>query len=336
MGYQIVRWITFLSISVLFAASATAITLDFVTVGAPGNEPDARTGYGGYGKVDYVYQIGKYEVTTAQYVAFLNAVAATDTYGLYDVNMWNNSMGCKIERLGSDGSYTYQVAQDRANRPVNYVSWGDVARFINWLHNGQPSGPQNLSTTEDGAYYLNGATTKEALQLVTRKAGAKFWIPNQDEWYKAAFYDPQKPGGPGYWDYATRSDSVPSNVLTDPDVGNTANYKYSGTGSYTIGAPYYCTPVGEFENSAGPWGTFDQNGNLFEWVETGSGDVRYTRGGSFIVNESQLKANYTGNLNQAIGNYHIGFRVATIPEPGSLALLAVAATAWLLWRKRNK
>jgi len=72
--------------------------------------------------VDYVYQIGKYEVTNAQYIEFLNAVAETDTYGLYSTNMWS------IERSGSSGSYTYTVAADRADRPVNHVSWGDAAR----------------------------------------------------------------------------------------------------------------------------------------------------------------------------------------------------------------
>ena len=96
--------------AVLFpAAGAHAeITLEMVTVGNPGNANDT-TGYGG---VDYVYAIGKYEVTAGQYTAFLNAVAATDTYGLYNTDMWSNDDGCKIQRSGSSGSYTYSVAAD--------------------------------------------------------------------------------------------------------------------------------------------------------------------------------------------------------------------------------
>ena len=76
----------------------------------------------------------------------------TDTYGLYNTSMWSSDYGCKIEQSGIDGGYTYAVATDWANRPVNFVSWGDAARFANWLTNNQPTTSiQDLSTTEDGS-----------------------------------------------------------------------------------------------------------------------------------------------------------------------------------------
>ena len=87
--------------------------------------------------MDHAYAIGKYEVTAGQYTEFLNAKAKTDTYGLYNTNMWSDTYGCKIQQTGSSGSYAYSVAADYANRPVNYVSFWDAARFTNWLHNGQ-------------------------------------------------------------------------------------------------------------------------------------------------------------------------------------------------------
>ena len=101
------------------------------------------------GAVAYTYNIGKYKVTAGQYCEFLNAVAKTDKYGLYNTNMDTavDSYGCNIKRTGSSGSYTYSVASDWANRPVNYVSWGDAVRFANWLHNGQQTGAQGLNTT---------------------------------------------------------------------------------------------------------------------------------------------------------------------------------------------
>ncbi len=110
-----------LAVMVLLIGTAGAVTIDLVPVGNPGNGNDPETGYG---SVAEPYLIGQYEVTAGQYTEFLNAVAATDTYGLYNTEMWTSAWGCKIERTGSSGSYTYSVAPDRAHRPVNWVSWG--------------------------------------------------------------------------------------------------------------------------------------------------------------------------------------------------------------------
>ena len=134
-----------LAASAALISSATAtVTIDYVTVGNAGNAADTT----GYGAVSYAYQIGKYEVTNAQYGAFLNAAAQTDSYGLYNSGM--SDFG--ITRGGSSGSYTYSVTTALANRPVVYVSWFDAARMANWMMNGQGSG-----STETGAYTLNGA-----------------------------------------------------------------------------------------------------------------------------------------------------------------------------------
>ena len=74
-------------------------SLQFVTVGDPGNLADTTTGLGAVG---YTYSIGKYDVTAAQYVAFLNAVASTDPYGLYTQSM-SGPVDCNIQRSGSPG-----------------------------------------------------------------------------------------------------------------------------------------------------------------------------------------------------------------------------------------
>ena len=240
----------------------------WVTVGNPGNTGEL-SGYGAggvegpdriCGAVGYTYNIGKYEVTAGQYTEFLNAVARTsDRHGLYNVSMWSDPWGCKIQRTLTSDIYTYTVAADRANRPVNWVSWGDAARFANWLYNGQPTGVQNLSTTEDGAYFLNGALTDAALMAVTRKTGATRWIPTEDEWYKAAYHKNDGVTG-NYYDYPTCSDTIPTNDLTDPDGGNSANFWEDGDANVS---PYGTTEVGEFENSESPYGTFDQGGNIW-------------------------------------------------------------------------
>jgi hypothetical protein len=86
-----------------------AVVIDWVTVGAPGNAKDTQVmnnGTSGYGCVPYADRIGKHEITAGQYVEFLNAVAATDTNGLYHRAMREQAYGCKIERRGAPGSYT--------------------------------------------------------------------------------------------------------------------------------------------------------------------------------------------------------------------------------------
>ncbi len=85
-------------------AAQAEVVVETVTVGNPGNAADTRYESPGYGGVDYVYNIGKFEVTAGQYTEFLNAVADTDSYGLYNTNMWDHELGCKIERNGSSGS----------------------------------------------------------------------------------------------------------------------------------------------------------------------------------------------------------------------------------------
>jgi hypothetical protein len=75
----------------LIVQTAKAVTLDMVTVGNPGNAPDTRYGAKGFGSVNQVYQIGKYEITAGQYTEFLNAVAKADPNGLYSTAMFSSS-----------------------------------------------------------------------------------------------------------------------------------------------------------------------------------------------------------------------------------------------------
>jgi formylglycine-generating enzyme required for sulfatase activity len=305
-------------ICVWFVSVATATTIETVSVGNRGNTAYPNP-WGDIGAVDYDYNIGKYEVTAGQYTDFLNAVAATDTYALYNTSMWTSGFGCKIQRVGDEGSYTYSVAPDWANRPVNLVSWGDAARFANWLHNGQPTGPQDLTTTEDGSYFLNGAMTNAELAAVVRKPDATWVIPTVHEWFKAAHHKNDGVTG-NYFEFPTSTDDMPSNLLSDPDPdpGNNATFKVGN--QWTIGPPYYRTEAGAHENSASPYGTFDQGGNIYEWTETLVGsENRGVRGGTFNDTVDLLRASrpFVGSLPDQ-NNLLVGFRVALIP--GKMAL----------------
>jgi len=218
--------------------------------------------------------------------------------------------GCNIQRSGSPGSYRYAIALDWAKRPVNFVSWGDAARFCNWLHNGQPTGAQDVTTTEDGSYFLNGATTDAALLAVVRKPDATWVIPSEDEWYKSAYHH-NNGATSNYFDYPTASDSDPSNVLgVLSDPGNNATFYYSG---YTIGSPFFRTEVGAHEDSESPYRTFDQGGNIWELNETVlNGSYRGARGGSFFNGRDELRAEGRFNGIPTAEGQGVGFRVAKV------------------------
>ncbi len=319
----------------------------WVTVRNAGNDGEwSGEHHGGYGPpricgaVGYNYKMGKFEVTAAQYTAFLNAVAATDTYGLYNEEMASAERHCGIERTGPSGNYKYSVAADWANRPVDFVSWGDAARFANWLTNGRPRGAQDGSTTEDGSYCLNGATSDGALMTVTRIADAArvlgkeyYCIPTEDEWYKAAYHKNDGVTG-NYWDYPAGTDAVPSNDVVEPDPGNNANF-YISDGDFTLNGPYWRTEVGEFENSESAYGTFDQGGNVHEWNEAVlEGSYRAGRGGWFYCDERALRAAVRAYGGLPTSEYYdVGFRIAMIPEPATMSLLALGGLV-LLRRRR--
>jgi formylglycine-generating enzyme required for sulfatase activity len=306
-------------------------SLETVPVGNPGNAADPATG-SIYGSVGYSYNIGKYEVTAGQYTAFLNAVAGTDAYGLYNAHMWSVSDGCQIERYAGSGTvgdpYQYRVASDYANRPVNCVSFWDACRFANWLNNGQGG----AGTTENGAYTLttDGITNN----TITRNSGATWAVTSEDEWYKAAYFDPNLGGGAGgYWHFPTAGNNVPGNDVADVS-GNNANYYIQGT-AYPVENHHFITAIGEFQNSDSPLGTFDQGGNLWEWNEAVFQNLRGYRGGAFNWGGSiTLNSSFRTSQSASYEYWDLGFRVVQlVPEPASLGILGIAVAGMLLRRK---
>ena len=313
------------------------ITIDTVPVGNLGNAGElSGEGAYGYGEdricgtVNYAYNIGKYEVTAGQYRDFLNAVAATDPYGLYDTKMVTYGYGCKITRSGVSGSYAYDFSlrpsgteADWAERPVNYVSWYDAARFSNWMTTGD---------TESGVYAFSSGTLQSIMdhQTAGTTYGTAYFLPTEDEWYKAAYHKNDGVTG-NYFDYPTSSNDTPGRDMSEAtNPGNNANYYGNPC---PIDSAFFRTVAGEFELSESPYGTFDQGGNVWELIEPPS----RVRGGSayMYTDAAYMHASYrdwTGGE-----SFLDGFRVASTPEPGSIAMLGGLALMGLLywWRRRK-
>ena len=332
-------------------STASAVTFDWATVGNPGNAPDTRYDPAGFGGVDYTYRISKHEVTNSQYTEFLNAVDLTgaNALALYQPLMFSDANGGITFDGGAADGAKYQVKPGRYNNPVVFVSFFDAMRFVNWLENGQGGG-----STESGVYTIgNGADE-------IRNPNATYFIPSEDEWYKAAYH---KNDGvtDNYWDYPTStdiepySDQPPGNDAPDPT--NTANiFKNDGLpngyddGWAVTGSPIfdtnqnYLTDVGAYSLSLSPYGTFDQGGNVAEWNE--AADItceenchggpyfwRGIRGGG--PSSDDVRALNRG-FASAIGgeNISIGFRVASIPEPSTILLNVLAGIGIIALRRR--
>jgi formylglycine-generating enzyme len=322
--------------------AALAVTIPTVLVGNVGNANDPLTG-NLYGGVSYLYRIGTTEVTNAQYADFLNTKAKSDPRGLYNTEMGFHNLG-GIARSGAGGSYSYAPKTNMANKPVNFATWYDSIRFANWLNNGQGTGD-----TETGAYTLGvlGAGGVPVLgNSIVRNAGAKVFLPSENEWYKAAYYQPAAQGGDAdnYWEFPTASNTLPT-LAGANSVGDVSN-PGTNVANYFNGArwnnePSNVTTVG----SAGPlsqsfYGTSDQAGNVAEWNESliseFDGTFRGLRGGSFGTIPDSLRSGGRGWADPAFEDLNFGFRVATIPEPGTAVLAAVACGLMWMLRKRFK
>jgi len=306
-----VRLLLLAAFLLCLAPAASAVTLDWVSVGDPGNACDTQA-QGCFGAVAYGYQISETEVTNAQYTEFLNAKAVSDPLSLH-------TSGMSITRSGSSGSYSYNAVAGRENMPVVSVSFYNTLRFANWLNNGQGSGD-----TETGAYTLLGGTATPSNGLtVTRNAGANIFLSSEDEWYKAAYYDATSML---FLDYPAGTDT-PTSCSGPTATANSANCG---------GSVADVTPVGSYTGSESPYGTFDQGGNVWEWNEAIIGSNRSLRSGAFNIPDSNIAASTRLDLAPTSELGNVGFRVASlIPEPSAGLLVTVGLLCLAGWRRNH-
>jgi len=215
-----------------FRVAKVAASIDstnYVLIEDASNSGDASNS--DFGRVNYNYQIKKYPVTNSEYAEFLNAICKTPNgLGLWHTDMGDLNRRGGINRSLVNGIYIYTVRINMGDKPVNYINWFSSVRYINWLSNNKPTGVPGTSTTEDGVYTLSNFIIQGTNKPSPNNKNS-YWLPSEDEWYKAAYYTNNKNGsGPGYWAYATQSDSIPDSVVVDS----------SGTANNTFSNPNIC------------------------------------------------------------------------------------------------
>jgi len=330
-------------------AHATPIAIDWVRVGNPGNANDTT----GYGAVAEAYRIMKFEFTNAQYAAFLNAIdpAGENPNNVYNTSMGSNARGGISRNLGNPVGTRYAVKSNMGDKPVNYVNWWDAARVSNWLHNGAKTYGTTDATADapqnTGAYTVGTATSGNP---VARNSGALYWLPTENEWYKAAYYDPTLSSGTGgYLVYGNRfSSPAPTAVTSDPtgigNAGGTGNVANYGNGAAWNNLTGNVTTVG---TNGGPsyYGAFDMSGNVQEWndldgLDGPSVSKRGLRGGGYSTSNATILASSARTEDSTSTEVaSIGFRLASVPEPATLGMAsggALCAGGWWVLKRRRK
>lgn len=291
--YQMRTWGIF---ALLLASPALGQThidpnsgIEFVTVGAVGNAAWQGDGTEGdvalnRGQVNYQYGIGKFEVTTSQWVEFFNAAYDRPAEDWLPHVTPPTFWGAVGATPNTPGGLRWAVPAGNAMRPVGNISWRMAAMYCNWLCNDKST---DRAAFMSGAYdvgtfgYL-GASSIFTDQL-THNSGARYWIPTLDEWLKAAHYDPAKPNADGtvggWWKYSTTSDapvaygppgvnvrpggSVPGLDPTGPLAQANGNWDSSNFPGYDP----FTTPLGAYSDVQSPWGLYDTSGGTAEWNE---------------------------------------------------------------------
>jgi hypothetical protein len=200
---------------------------------APSTAPSCLT----VGAVGYTYGIGEFDVTVSQYVTFLNTVdpRGKNLHDLYNDDMnptnWPQYGSVRYTSSAATGQH-YSVAYPQwGDKPFNWGDFRRAARFVNSLTNGKvlsktssSSGSFNyvtysvrLSTrTETGMYKLSNPAT-------TRMRSSGFVLPSNNEWVKAAYYDPKGGGTDSYWAYPTGPFNQPNVAVLNPGTGDVEN-----------------------------------------------------------------------------------------------------------------
>jgi hypothetical protein len=284
-----------------FGSGANTFQIDFVTIGDPGNPPDANPNPAG--AVPYEYRIGRYEISEQM-----------------------------IDKANVEGALGITKDTRGPNFPATSVTWYEAAQFVNWL---------NTSTGSLPAYKFDASGNFQLWQPLDpgydatnlyRNKLATYFVPSLNEWHKAAYYEPV---ADVYFDYPTGSDSVPDGIDSVGDPNFDAVF-FDGASN---GVPNEIVNVGLFSpfGTTGQGGNVREwEETAFDRFNNESSEHRRAAGGSLNDHPNLLAAwNGGAGTNPLFESSIVGFRVASIvPEPRALALSGLSFLVLLASRAR--
>ena len=294
-----------------FGSGADAFTIDFVPIGNAGNGDNPSSGIGvyssPYGGVAYDFRMGVTEVPED----------------------WIN----KATNLGMTG---VTAGPWLGRQPATNMTWFEAAAFVNWLNTSTGHQAAYDLTRTGLAWAMNLWSSEQAWQAggenLYRNRDTFYFLPSEDEWYKAAHHRNDGVTA-NYWNYAFGSNSAPTAVASG-----------TGPGTAVFNQSFPAGPA-DVDNDGGlsPYGTQGQNGNAFEWNESASDGVndspfedRTNRGGAWGNPEPYLRGSYRFSVTPSYATSVMGFRVASVPEPGTFGLLALSSLILAARRRRER
>ncbi|HOE67675.1 MAG TPA: SUMF1/EgtB/PvdO family nonheme iron enzyme, partial [Candidatus Hydrogenedentes bacterium] len=284
------------------------------------------------------YRIGKFEVTTGEYVQMLNRALSQGKLCKKDGTVYNGGdvffkdataeTKSLVQLSDSDCQVSYSSGQfvvksrngmSMANHPMVEVSWYGAVAYCNWLSEAKGLTPcYNLSTWQR-----------------VQPAGNGYRLPTEAEWERAAAWDTRyaesstlPDGSRGkHWVYGTSSD------VLDFSRSNYNDF-YGGQYCNPVGLTTkpYTSPVGYFNGRPGtvdsksPVGCYDMSGNVWEWCQDWKGDYSsdsqvdpqgavsggffVLRGGGWSFIAGHCRTDYRGWEIPAHTGFNEGFRIA--------------------------